>query len=464
MKYLLILISFSLFGQQYPTEISTNDFEWGGTFTPPTFTPSVGETIIDDIGGITELTLLCPEDIDRMNMRYSKHPSWNADSTMFMAFSNEGMQFFNAETLEREQRDVGFTPYYSTTDADVLYGYTNSSTSFFKHTWSTNTTEALYDFGDTYSRIELGMNEGIIDNNDRFVALNCTRSGGTDIVVFDILNQEIWSVIELVGNADWVSISQSGDYLIVQYFDNGSTFGQSGSWVYDNTQNEPTNLRLLFNQTEHAAPATDVNGEDVLVAFKIGSQMGNDGGTYMYMARLRDSFIKYKFVDVGGVGRGIYGGHISAQNTSDSGWAFVTETCCAVGSEGRPANDVFSIKLDYTDESIMRYYFRAYSERIGTEYSAYGTPNRDGTKVLFQSWWYSDELKNRHTHAPLWLAEYPQETLTVDEVEENEIPLEVEYFNMLGQKLGKKKPKQKGIYIKKSVYKERILTKLIPIK
>ena len=64
---------------------------------------------------------------------------------------------------------------------------------------------------------------------------------------------------------------------------------------------------------------------------------------------------------------------------------------------------------------------------------------------------------------PIWLAEYPQETLTVDEVEENEIPLKVEYYNMLGQKLGKKKPKQKGIYIKKSIFENRIESKLIPI-
>ena len=457
MKYILILISFSLFGQQYPTEISTNDFDWGGTFTPPTFTPNVGETIIDDISGITELTLLCPSDIDRVSMRYSKHPSWNADSTMFMAFSNEGMQFFNAETLEREQRSVGFSPYYSSTDADVLYGYTNSSTSFFKHTWSTNTTESLYDFADDgYSSISIGYNEGIL--SERFVALACDRVGGTDMVVFDILNEQIWSVIPLVGSIDWISVSQSGDYLVIEYFGEGSTFGQGGIWAYDNTQVTPTNLRLIYDETEHSTLATDIDGNDVIVGFK-GASIGNDN-TFLYMARLSDGFIKYKFFDEGNP-RGIWCGHLSAEG--EIGWITITETCGEVGFFNRPALDVFALKLDYTDESLMRYYFRAYSEKTSGESSAYATPNRDGTKILFQSWWFSDELKSRHTMPPIWLAEYPQETLTVDEVEENEIPLKVEYYNMLGQKLGKKKPKQKGIYIKKSIFENRIESKLIPI-
>ena len=455
MRYLFLLISFSLFGQDFPQEVSTNGFDYGA-FNPPTYLPSPLEEIVTS--NSTILKRLAPSDVERYTIRYAKHPVWNADSNTLIILTSNGTTFYNIETDVSTIRDLGFKGYWSRTDADLLYGYTNSNRIFWQHNFQTNTTSAVYDFTNTHSKIEMGLNEGNIDKNDRFVALNCIKlGGGEELIILDIETQSIHSQMDITTSGlDWVSISQNGDHIVFLYNQSGSGSSQ-GVEVYDNTQGTPSNPRHIYNFTEHSDLAVDSNGEDVLFMIKDGSELGDDGNTYMVMIRLSDGFIKYK-----NVGSAIYGCHISARGRE--GWVTISETCCAVGSSNRPANDVYKLKLDYSDDSLMEYWFRAYNNRTfdGSESDAFAVPSQDGTKVAFRSYWYSDVLKEQHpNYAPLWLASYPQQTLSIPTVEQVEIPLSYEYYNLLGQYLGTNKPKAQGVYIEKSFYENKILSKLI---
>jgi len=275
---------------------------------------------------------------------------------------------------------------------------------------------------------------------------------------------------------DWVSISPTGDYVVIAYFGNYdiNPFNGRSIVAYDNTQGTPTNMRVVNLTESHAALGLDfngegVNGEDVYIGIKDGSTncpndcMEEDDDTFLIMSRLRDGLTVYKFRDTGsdGLNRGYYGGYVTTTNYDRQGYAYVLESCCF--RDNSISSDIIAIRLDYDDNDEMEYFFRMNSNRIDGRGTGYMTVAPNGYEFVFNSYWYSQTLENQHALAPAWYAKYPQETLSIEEVEQLEIPLNFEYYNLLGQYLGTTKPKIKGIYIEKSFYENKILSKLIPI-
>lgn len=492
MRRLLLIVGllFTLYiYPQFPVTSTIDTYLWGD-INPPTSTPDVEEEVVTSNGTI--IKRIAPSNIDRYTNRYSKLPAFNRNGTIIKQISSGGgTAFYEVST--------GITRYIgvdgggrwanSTTDPNLLYvtfRYSNDlSIKMQRYPDPYGSETLLHDFTDTHTQINIGMNEGDCDWDDKYMPIAAQKNDGTyELVVLDLDDAKanpnqpsnIYSRMPLLdgGNTiiDWVSISPTGDYVVIAYFGNYdlNSFNGNAIVAYDNTAGSPTNMRVVNLTESHAALGIDVFGEDVYMGIKDGASdcpqdcLGQDDDTFLIMSRLRDGETVYKFRDTGddGLNRGYYGGYITTTNFDRQGYAYVIEGCCA--RDDAPSNDMFAIRLDYDDIDEMEYFFRMNSNRVdGTGWN-YATVAPNGYEFVFNSYWYSDILMSQHSFAPSWYAKYEGGTLTVTNQATNQATvLEVEYYNMLGQKLGKNKPTQQGIYIEVSTFEDRIQSKLIPV-
>src|SRR5690606_20068098 len=166
-----------------------------------------------------------------------------------------------------------------------------------------------------FQTIDDGYSDGNHATDDRWVALVATNASGISLIVYDILNNVIEGQ-QSFGSAsiDWVSMSQSGNYVVVQYNTDGSGTHQ-GTKVYDRNLNF---LRHLSNRTEHGDLGYDQQGNEVFVAYD-----GVSGYSLSYI-RLDNGAKQGLFPFTGNAGdRGLWGGHISCRNIDRPGWAYV---------------------------------------------------------------------------------------------------------------------------------------------
>lgn len=445
---------------KYPPSVDIDNFDFDN-WNPSTLNPiTEGFTTTDDIGGQSTLTLLAPDNQDRFKGYYSKHTVFNADDTMMKFRADSGTALVpvadagnpNAITyLGVENRG-----YWSNVDPELLYvifNYTGSDVAVKAQTTSTSygNETLLHDFTSTHDEISFGFNEGNISLGDLYVAVTAEKKAGysglkNEVIILDLQDclanpnqaSNIHSRMDIIDDGsneiDWVSMSQTGDYVVIAYSDNTTINPINGNAieVYDNTPTAPSNGTVVYLGESHADLGIDVNGEDVYVGFKNGSCsengntnqggcMGYDNDTFLVMVRLRDGETVFKFshTDNQGYGnRGIYGGYVSCRNTKRPGWAYVTEDCCQ--RDGAPSTDVFAIPLNYdVNDNTMEYYGRTYAERNfdggngPRNDSAQAVPSRYGNMISFDSFFSNQGLFNLHedsgnSEGPAWLLEYPQ--------------------------------------------------------
>jgi len=452
-------------GRLYPTPIDADTFDFG-LWTPSTLTPiTQGTTTVDPNSGAV-LTSLAPDGQSEFHGTYSKHDVFNADDT-YMKFKASGgtaiVEVANKTNIIYMGVDGG--GYWSNLDPNMLYviwNYENTDvalkTQMIGDAYGSETT--IHDFTATHRDISLGYAEGAISANDEYVAIIGRKKAGYsgleyEAIVIDLqdalLNpnqaSNIHSRMDIRDNTilDWVSVSQTGDYIVEAIFnDTNATTGNpvNGSLikVYHNTTGAPTltaNSTInsagnavagaIYMNESHADLGVDVDGNDCYVGFKSGSCgidgktneggcMGNDNNTFMAVVRLSDGLTQYKFshTDNQAYGnRGFYGGYVSCRNTKRPGYAYITEDCCQ--RDGCPSTDIFTIKLDYTANNDIEYFCRTFAERFfsGRDDSAQGVPSKYGDKVSFDSYFSNAAFLTLHPNnaaaqGPAWIAEYPQ--------------------------------------------------------
>lgn len=436
------IVNVTLFPQTvFPTTIDVNDNDWG-TFIRPTVAPaSYNEPFLDGKTGHTITRVAPVGERTKFHIRYAKDATFNKDDTLMKFNTNNGTAIVPVDDFDaRFYRSVPFGGYWSAQDPDLMYGIdTSGGIEFYEFVVSTGIKTVLHDFTGQFVDISIGSAEGNIDRQDRFVALQCEKVApflGTpnEIVVLDLQQAKltpstpanIWSRVDLpTSNLDWVSMTQSGDYIVVQHFDDGTASNQ-GTWAYDNTGNNdglntgaPTNYRQVTTRASHADLGIDSNGEDVYVGVMNYPDLGIDD-YFLHMTRIRDGFEVKKFRDSNSP-KGIYGVHVSCR-TDRTGWAYITESCCAVNdagdvySDGRTATDIFAIRLDYFSND-MQWFCRSYSYNpnvpvyplVAGDWSAYGVPSNDGTMVAFNSYWNdADLIAAFPNYPPAWLCKVEQ--------------------------------------------------------
>src|SRR5690606_34249028 len=121
---------------------------------------------------------------------YPMRQPWNADGSRLLLV-NSPVNLLDGKTFA----PMGNLPLpgdaiWSNHDPDVIYGV--SGNSFVKLDVSSRKQTTLRTFSG-YSDIEIGGGEGNSSDDDRYTALIGVRSGGVDVLVYDIANDRVVS-------------------------------------------------------------------------------------------------------------------------------------------------------------------------------------------------------------------------------------------------------------------------------
>lgn len=393
-----------LYSQNYPPELNLSDVSWGA-YQSPTSVPNYLEETIESLSSnrviriSDEAVFGC--DCSQLRHRYSKNRPWNADETKIMTGGSPS-KIIDAETYE-VLGNVSVKSLWSNVDPDLTYDAAGNST-FVKRNIVTGVTTTLRQFSQ-FNSISVGFSEGNLSNDDRWVALIGINGNNKTLIVYDIENDEI--VGELFkGSAgiDWISMSQSGEYVVVSHNTSGSGTNQGVKSYTRDFLNETH----LVNGHPHGDLGYDMAGNEVFVHY------GNTGTTASIgYTRLDNGSTSGTFNYSGATGdRGLWGGHVSTRNIDRPGWAYISD-------QGHPndvdrfeaTREIFAIKLDGSN-TIQRF---AKHNTVTSSYlhESHAVPNRDGTKVIFASNWDNNAIE-ANTYPLMFVVEVPQESGNVN--------------------------------------------------
>ncbi len=316
---------------------------------------------------------------------YAKTQVWNADQTKYKMTS---WKVYNAITYTEVQELSGMYPsYWSNTNPDLIWSFRENG-DIKKYTVSTNTTQTVANIPG-YEVIKLGPGEGNIDKNDHYVALVGKKANGDlDIIVFDlqtltIVHTKTFTNAWVSGGdnfpdyIDWVSISQSGDYVVVMY---SNTFGNTAGFYVDQNGNDHYGVEIYDRVTmqyqnriasygNHGDLGYAVDGDEVLVQYKAGS-----AGVYMYKLNGTGGEII-----VNNSSEITASGHISCRNINRPGWAYVTQATSANPS----SKQIVAVKLD--NSGIVEHFGHHFSSDMSYDQSPMAVASPNGDKICFHS-------------------------------------------------------------------------------
>lgn len=234
-----------------------------------------------------------------------------------------------------------------------------------------NTTTTVFTFSG-YSNCYLGPWEGNFSNDGNSLAVNATRNSDGKNVAFaiNIATSTKYPDLDLTGiGVDWVSISSSGNYIVI----NGVFSGSDQTQVYDLNGNPVGSLWSSYGRPSHYDLAIDDNGDDVAVGV---SKSSPDEGRVI-KRRLSDGAVTV-------LTSGGYASHTSARCINRPGWA-ITSFQHRTGNTWLPYfSEVVAVKLDGTRvERICntRGLWSIYDNETQS------CPSPSGDRVIFASDW-----------------------------------------------------------------------------
>ena len=319
---------------------------------------------------------------------YSKTQVWNADQTLYKIRS---WKVYDANTYQ-EVQDIGasslYPAYWSNVDPDLIWSFKENG-DIKKHFVSSNTSQVVGTVtnasGNRYEYVKLGPGEGNIDKNDHYVALVGKDGLDMDVIIYDLQNLQTIVTRKFVGcwqnggenfphYVDWVSISQSGDYVVIMWEHNNTSQanpyvenGQShyGVEVYNAMDMQYQNR--IIDYGNHGDLGYAANGDEVLVQF-YGHQQN---GLYMYKLDGSGSTAVIQNPDFG------VDGHVSCRNINRPGWAYITH------SDAAQSGQIVAVKLDNT--GTVAYFGHHFSSNTSYEQSPMATASPNGDIVCFKS-------------------------------------------------------------------------------
>jgi hypothetical protein len=302
---------------------------------------------------------------------YAKRTPFNADDSLIVLIYSGlygNAPVIDAHTYKMLRKiSVPDEPRLSSVDPNKLFGI--SGNSFISENLTTGAKTTLHSFSD-YSGLSIGSGEGNISSDDRYVVLSGTKGGKDAAVVYDIQNNAIVADKVLgdgAWNYDWISISQSGNFIVIEGDDSGGS-DEKGVFVYDRNLNL---LRKVDTNAEHGDFGYTPSGKEVFVQWDNStggiSAYPLDGGSKIEVKR--DNWI---------------GGHISCRNNKRPGWCYLSEDHGNSSDAG--ANEVYAIKLD-TSGTVERFAHMHISANPSYEGQPMAVPSRDGSKALWASDW-----------------------------------------------------------------------------
>jgi hypothetical protein len=321
---------------------------------------------------------------------YSKQQPWNSDSTRLMlSIDPDRVYFLDGKTFAHLWTATNVPNYtkWSNSDPDLMYGTLYSAGAFVKYTPSTGAIQTLRTFSG-FTSLFLGMGEGNLSNDDRYAPLIGEYATGFTVIIYDTVNNVEVSRKDFPGvsvaNLDWVSMSQSGKYVVVNIKDHAT--GMAYYDVYDTQMNYLRRLNAFA--WGHADFGYDSMGNEVIV---YGQYVGGKGVLLM-ATRLADNTVQQQLPGIS-ESAGIYMAsnyHISCRNIDRPGYCYVSNFAFGAEFNAYMFHEVFALKLDGSGSvEMFSQDFGAPLPLVDLSYfrESQVVPSRDGSLALFSSDW-----------------------------------------------------------------------------
>lgn len=232
-----------------------------------------------------------------------------------------------------------------------MWGVNGNSTLAYQTYPSTSVTN-VHDFAaDGYSHIRLGMNEGSLSYNDRYIAFQARRAsdGAAVLISYDIVaatirgSRVVPGVSPDAGSGSWDAsletnsqISPDGGSLIVNFEGSNGTGFPQGVWDLNAASPTLAAFRQLNDNGDHGDSMKNAAGQDVWVQCY---------GTNVWCWRLGQSS---SALDVGvllpaGAGATYRQGHVSGRAIDRWGYAYLSTD---LRTTAQCADQIISVKLD----------------------------------------------------------------------------------------------------------------------
>lgn len=321
---------------------------------------------------------------------YSKQQPWNSDGTRLMlSIDAHRVYFLDGKTFAYLWTATNVPDYtkWSNNNPDLMYGTLYSANAFVTYAPSTGVVHTLASFSG-FSSLFLGMGEGNLSNDDRYAPLIGEYATGFTVIIYDTVNNVEVSRKDFPGvsvaNLDWVSMSQSGQYVVVNMND-GTTAGAYYD-VYDTQMNYLRTLNAYAGG--HADFGYDSMGNEVIV---YGQYVGAKGVLLM-STRLADNTVQQQLPGISEPA-GIYMAsnyHISCRNINRPGYCYVSNFAFGYALDAYMFHEVFAVKLD--GSGSVQIFSRDFAAPVPLADLAYFresqvVPSRDGSLALFSSDW-----------------------------------------------------------------------------
>jgi hypothetical protein len=314
-------------------------------------------------------------DKDLIAHHYAKDQPWNADGSL-ISLSGWPSAILDGKTYAflRWITPPGEHHTWSNLDPSSIYSIQPPNV-WVKVNAVTNKMTIIRTFTE-YSTASFGAYEGNLSKDDKFVALQCKTTSENWVVVYDIPNDRIVSRMN-IGNSwpDNVSMSQSGDYIAIQW-------GVSGSGDKQGTDLFTRDFAFVRKIGTcggcHFDLGYDTDGHEVAVIADI------DGSSRAILSIRFDNGQKTVLLTDSQMSWYI---HISCRSLNRPGWAYLTEFADPNSQTKKPNYQVaFGVKLDGSG-TVECFAHVHHSTTIQYEREPFGVPNRDGAKMMFRSDW-----------------------------------------------------------------------------
>lgn len=391
----------------FPPQEDLTAVNWGNYVAPnslPSYKVSFQENINQNyVTRISDFATFSVGDNIQLRNRYSRKQAFNRDENYILLAGNNPF-LLNATTYDILDR-TNMPDMWSNTDALKSYGF--DGVRLYYRTLNTSTYQGsasvtVREFTD-YNLLGWQSAEDTFDNADKYMVFHGTRAvSGTDcwVVVYDNQLDSIISETNIstpISNVNWVSTSQDGNFIVIQYNTNGSGANQGCKSYNRNLTNE----QHLVNGTPHGDLGIDVAGNQVFVHY--GQTTGNNS---IGFTRLDNGVTTSIFSHTNTTGDlGLFGGHISCRNLDRPGYAYISESESSITVDRNEAFlEIFSIKLDNTNTIERWCKTNARNSNTKEWHQSRAVASPSGTKIVFGSDWDDATLEAR-TYASAWVVQ-----------------------------------------------------------
>ncbi len=321
--------------------------------------------------------------VERVRHYYSKMNPFNADNSRAIMFSSDGHKWLYDTATWKPLGELAVSSsdpeiQWHPSDPSLFYfmdfsGNSKNVRAMYRYDIRDHSKKLLRDFNQYESA--RGQLEGNLDNQGRYYALIGTKGKDHyEAFVYDIAQNKTSTAIKVSEGMieDWISVSQSGQYVVIM--------GNDRSRVYDITMKHVRDLP--YGSFGHADLCLTADGHDVMVY---------DGADHQLD---RNRNINVAELATGKVSVGTRIGwrstpHVSCRNTALPGWALVSTQG---PDEKYPFHDfeIFWLKLDGSGDVRRVAHHHSSRERGGYFAEQHAVTNRDGSLIIFASNWNGD--------------------------------------------------------------------------